>query len=163
MAQDRKPDAQLGDYEVGYGRPPRDRQFQTGQPSANPDGRRGKSRSASRRESPEPDFLDELIPVKVGGRQRRIPRGRYLNELLFKEACGGELRATELLFRDHAARRRLAAKRNDYAAYADASAEETSSPDEISDAAIIARALDRRARREALAGPIAADREDGDE
>src|SRR3984893_6198924 len=48
-----------GDYEVGYGRPPREHQFKKGEPSRNPKGRPRGAR-------PAPDFVAALLqPVTI--------------------------------------------------------------------------------------------------
>ena len=56
------------DYEIGYGKPPRERPFQKGQ-SGNPRGPRGKSLSAR-----PAGALDEAVYATINGRRRKITK-----------------------------------------------------------------------------------------
>src|ERR1700731_1006058 len=59
-----------GDYEVGYGRPPRAHRFKKGEPSRNPKGRpRGSNR-------PAPDLVAALwqpVTIRMQGKERKVP------------------------------------------------------------------------------------------
>jgi len=77
-----------GDYEVGYGKPPKATQFQRGR-SGNPKGRRKKA----------PDFDRELIResqtlliVNENGRRKRISKHGVVLKQLMKHAMTGILR-----------------------------------------------------------------------
>lgn len=79
-----------GDYEVGYGRPPKAHQFKKGQ-SGCPTGR-PKSSGAVRLN------LDEMLEANVNfndaaGRQRRAPRAELLFRKQVERALSGDLRS----------------------------------------------------------------------
>ncbi|MER3356617.1 MAG: DUF5681 domain-containing protein [Hoeflea sp. D1-CHI-28] len=62
------------DYEVGYCRPPKDKQFKKGQ-SPNPTGRKRKPKSV--REQIK-DVLAQKIPITEGGKTKKLPRQQII-------------------------------------------------------------------------------------
>src|SRR5438045_1755723 len=74
-------------YEVGFGKPPRSRQFKPGQ-SGNPDGRpRGAKNFATAIEQE----LVTQIPVTDNGRRRRISKREVIAKHLVNKAASGDL------------------------------------------------------------------------
>ena len=73
-------DADKPDYEVGYGKPPKDKQFTKGQ-SGNPSGRPRGSKSFKTLLEEE---WREKIPVTVNGKTKRLSK----KQLLVKTAVG---------------------------------------------------------------------------
>lgn len=84
---------------VGYGRPPKKHQFKAGQPSANPNGRRGKKGKVTELGATElpktpKDLMAEAamqemlrpVPVKVGGKTEMIPSYQVLVRKIVQEA-----------------------------------------------------------------------------
>ena len=86
MADKKEP---AGDYEVGYSRPPKNRQFKKGR-SGNPNGRPKSPDSGS---IDIPALLDEPVKAKIGGQAREISPFEASVRQLAKRACGGDLRA----------------------------------------------------------------------
>jgi Family of unknown function (DUF5681) len=82
-----------GDYQVGFGKPPKERQFRKGQ-SGNPKGRPRGSRNAS-------TLLDELLKERVvvseNGRRREMTKLEAILKQLVNRAAQGDHRATQLL------------------------------------------------------------------
>ena len=81
------------DYEVGYGKPPREGQFKPGH-----------TRSRGRRSRKAPDvnkvILDEIastIEIKEGPRTRKVTKLAALIKRLMSKALAGELRALAML------------------------------------------------------------------
>lgn len=83
-----------GDYEVGYGRPPREHQFKKGEPSRNPKGRpRGRTR-------PAPDLAAALlqpVTIRTQGKERKAPYVEALIQVLQDKGLKGEPRAARIL------------------------------------------------------------------
>jgi hypothetical protein len=78
-----------GDYEVGYGRPPKASQFKSGQsgnPKGRPKGAKGLLASVKRE-------LESRIPVTEGQRQMNIPKSAAAAKRLVSMALGGNIRA----------------------------------------------------------------------
>jgi hypothetical protein len=83
-----------GDYEVGYGKPPRDGQFKRGQ-SGNPKGRPTGKKSLS---TVLEDVLGERVFAVVGkGRQKKITKLRATITQLVNKAASGDPKATQTL------------------------------------------------------------------
>lgn len=124
------------DYAVGYRRPPVEHQFRKGEPSRNPDGRRGRRRPATPPGEP-PDFLDAQVTLAVAGKPTVMTRDEALDHALFQEAIKGNVQASRRLDERRAEReRRQQAARSSLAnPTATVSAE---------DEALIAEALHRR-------------------
>lgn len=78
-----------GDYEVGYGKPPVETQFKTGQ-SGNPKGRPKNSKNFSTMMEEE---LNELMVIVSNGRRRSVPFMRVAVKQLKAQAIGGSLKA----------------------------------------------------------------------
>jgi Family of unknown function (DUF5681) len=81
------------DYEVGYGRPPKHRQFRKGQ-SGNPNGRPRGSRNAS---TLLDEALKERVVVSEAGRRRGMTKLEAILKQLVNRAAQGDHRATQLL------------------------------------------------------------------
>jgi hypothetical protein len=82
-------------YTVGYGKPPKDKQFKTGQ-SGNPNGRPAKNRTF------EDDVETEMrsqITVLEGGKRRKLTKRRAIVKQHVNKALGGDPRSTELLLK----------------------------------------------------------------
>ena len=80
-------------YEVGFGKPPRSRQFKPGQ-SGNPDGRpRGSKNFATAIEQE----LVTRITVTENGRRRRVSKREVIAKHLVNKAASGDLKAIPLL------------------------------------------------------------------
>src|ERR1700732_537692 len=82
-----------GDYEVGFGKPPKRTQFQKGR-SGNPKGRRRGSRNAS---TLLDEALNELAIVTENGRRKRVTKLDAIMKQLVNRAAQGDHRATQLL------------------------------------------------------------------
>src|SRR6202011_5394966 len=78
-----------GDYEVGYGRPPRAHRFKKGEPSRNPKGRpRGTNR-------PAPDLVAALwqsVTIRMQGKERKVPYPEAMIQVAKDEGSRGCLR-----------------------------------------------------------------------
>lgn len=83
------------DYEVGYGKPPKQHQFKPGQ-KANPDGRPKGSRSAQQEARA---LLDGTMTVTLRGRDRKMNRRKALMRSLYERAAKGNNRAAEILLK----------------------------------------------------------------
>jgi hypothetical protein len=90
--QEERPEA---DYEVGYGKPPKQHRFKPGQ-SGNSRGRpEGKKNIATQfREA-----LDEPITVRVQGKKRKMSRQQAIIERLTLKAIEGDPRAVFTVFK----------------------------------------------------------------
>jgi hypothetical protein len=78
-----------GDYEVGYGKPPKEHQFQPGR-SGNIRGRRKSKKSGSTDLS---ELLNEPVKVTTGGKFREMGSFEASLRKLVKRALEGDLRA----------------------------------------------------------------------
>jgi hypothetical protein len=81
------------DYQVGYGRPPRDTRFAPGR-SGNPRGRPAGSKNLSSLLS---KALDEPVIVVENGRRRRIAKRQAIVTQFVNRSAKGDLKATQLL------------------------------------------------------------------
>jgi hypothetical protein len=82
-----------GDYEVGYGRPPKHTQFRRGQ-SGNPKGRKKGSRSLK---TDLDEALKATLTITVGGKKRRGTTQALAMYALAVKAATGDLRASKQL------------------------------------------------------------------
>jgi hypothetical protein len=80
---------QRGDYRVGYGRPPVEHRFKTGNP-ANPKGRGKKTHN---RKVVVREVLFELIKVNEGGVEKQMPALQVVLKKLLSQALKGDLKA----------------------------------------------------------------------
>jgi len=80
------------DYEIGYGRPPRN-QFKKGQ-SGNPNGRPKGAKSLSDHLM---KALNEPVTINENGSRRKIPRRDALMKQLLNKALGGDIRSIKLI------------------------------------------------------------------
>ena len=83
-----------GDYEVGYGKPPRHTRFSKGQ-SGNP---RGRPRGAKNLNTPLLEVLSEQIIATANGRRRKITKRAAIVTQLVNRAATGDLPAIRTLF-----------------------------------------------------------------
>jgi hypothetical protein len=89
-----------GAYDVGFGKPPRARQFKPGR-SGNPTGRpRGAKNFATALEQE----LNSRITVTENGRRRRISKREVIAKHLVNKAASGDLKAIPLLLNEARAR-----------------------------------------------------------
>jgi hypothetical protein len=83
-----------GDYEVGYGRPPRAHRFKKGEPSRNPKGRpRGTNR-------PAPDLVAALwqpVTIRMQGKERKVLYPETMIQVAKDKALKGDQRAARTL------------------------------------------------------------------
>jgi hypothetical protein len=87
---DDKPD---GDYEVGYGRPPKHTRFKPGQ-SGNPRGRKRKSKELNQLIEAE---LDKFITVTEDGKRKRIRKRDGLVTQFVNRGINGDPKSLQLL------------------------------------------------------------------
>jgi hypothetical protein len=83
----------MSTYKVGYGKPPKARQFKRGK-SGNPKGRPKGSLNLATDLTAE---LGEQITVREDGRQRKVSKQRALIKSLMAKALQGDVRATAAL------------------------------------------------------------------
>lgn len=121
---------QTGEYEVGYGKPPKHAQFKKGQ-SGNPKGRPKGHRNVR---TEIVAMLDAEVRIKIDGQYQVVPTYVAALMRLREKALRGDRHALDLLLR-------YAQERDDYQEAAD----QTKTTDPI-DTEIIKRALDRLAR-----------------
>ncbi len=93
MAERRRKSPPKGDYEVGYGRPPKRSRFKPGQ-SGNPKGRpRGRKNIHTILE----ETLFRLVTITENGRKRKVPAIEALFLSLLRKSLDGDMRAFEKL------------------------------------------------------------------
>lgn len=86
------------DYDVGYGKPPKEHQFQKGQ-SGNPKGRAKGSKNLN---TLVRELLDERIPINTPTGRRHVARIEVLLRKLIEVAAKGNTKAMEQLLRQYA-------------------------------------------------------------
>jgi hypothetical protein len=82
-----------GDYEVGYGKPPRHTRFKKGQ-SGNPRGRPSGSKNLS---TLVIEALNELVVVAENGGRRKITKRQAIITQLVNQSAKADWRATKIL------------------------------------------------------------------
>jgi hypothetical protein len=82
-----------GNYEVGYGRPPKKTQFKPGR-SGNP---KGRSKGAKNEDTIFRDIINMKIAMSVGGRTRKVPLLKAVWTRVADDALKGNARAVALL------------------------------------------------------------------
>ena len=87
------PSDKKGDYEVGYGRPPRHTRFKKGR-SGNPRGRSPGSRNLSTLLC---ETLNEPVIVAENGGRRKISKRQAIIKQLVNQSAKGDWRAAKLL------------------------------------------------------------------
>ncbi len=93
MAEHRRKPPPEGDYEVGYGRPPKRSRFKPGQ-SGNPKGRpKGRKNIHTILE----ETLFRLVTITENGRKRKVPAIEALFLSLLRKSLDGDMRALEKL------------------------------------------------------------------
>ena len=81
------------DYEVGYGKPPRNTRFKKGQ-SGNPRGRPSGSKNLSTLLT---EALNELVIVTEKGRRRKVSKREAIIKQLVNQSANGDWRAVKML------------------------------------------------------------------
>jgi hypothetical protein len=81
------------EYEVGYGKPPRNSQFKKGQ-SGN---KRGRPKGVKNLKTDVVEELTEMVKMRVGDRALRISKQRALLKLLWLKGMKGDSRALNSL------------------------------------------------------------------
>lgn len=82
-----------GDYEVGYGKPPKRTQFRKGT-SGNPKGRPKRARNLR---TVLLETAAEMVMVRQGDRTEKLPKGEALIKSLMTRALSGDYRAVALV------------------------------------------------------------------
>lgn len=90
MARSRKG----GQYEVGYGKPPKHTRFQSGQ-SGNPGGKRKRAMTVSELIAAE---ATRLVSVTENGKTTKLRKDQVTVKALFAKAMKGDLQAARLIF-----------------------------------------------------------------
>jgi hypothetical protein len=85
-------DGDDGDYEIGYGKPPKQHRFKKGQ-SGNPKGRPKRSKNIG---SIISEIADETVEANLKGKRRKISLREAIIRRLMADAMKGDLRALRL-------------------------------------------------------------------
>jgi hypothetical protein len=83
-------DKNMKSYDVGYRKPPREKQFSKGR-SGNPTGR---PKGAKNLKTDLEEELKERISVKIGGRSAKLTKQRALIKTILSRAIGGDSKST---------------------------------------------------------------------
>ena len=82
-----------GDYEVGYGKPPKNSQFKPGQ-SGNP---KGRSKGARNLKTDLAEELSETLTIRENGKTQKISKRRAMIKSTMAKALKGDPRAIKLV------------------------------------------------------------------
>lgn len=88
-----RPPRPPGDYEIGYGKPPKEHQFRPGQ-SGNP---RGRPKGRRNLKTDLAEELAETILVREGERTRKVSKQQAMVKSLTAKAIKGDARSTRVL------------------------------------------------------------------
>ena len=88
----KKREAAQGDYEIGFGRPPKSTRFKPGQ-SGNP---RGRPKGAKNFETDLRDQLNERVVIREGDRSRKVTKQQALIASMVNRGIKGEPRLAAL-------------------------------------------------------------------
>ena len=88
----------MTEYKVGYGKPPKSKQFKPGK-SGNP---KGRPKVRNKLETDLAAELSEKITVREDGQARRVSKQRALVKSLMAKALGGDVRASAALLAHYA-------------------------------------------------------------
>jgi hypothetical protein len=88
------------EFEVGYGRPPKDSRFKAGKPSGNPSGKR---KGTKNRDTLLVEFMQEPVTITENGKPRKFTRAEALTRVMYNLAIKGNLKALTALQKDLAA------------------------------------------------------------
>lgn len=91
---DRSTFSDKDDYEVGYGRPPRERQFKKGEPRRNP---RGRPRKERRKQINLYEVITEEISITRNGKTKKVPFPIAHIHQIKERAVKGDPKASQLL------------------------------------------------------------------
>ncbi len=80
-----------GDYDVGYGKPPKKHQFRAGR-SGNP---KGRPKGAKGLRTDLREELSQRVPVTENGKTRKVSKQRLILKSLVAKAAKGDVRAAE--------------------------------------------------------------------
>jgi hypothetical protein len=83
------------DYEIGYGKPPKETQFKKGQ-SGN---RKNRTRRVKTHGKLLSQVLDEKVSVTENGHQRKIPKIEAMVKQVVNRAAQGDRKSTQAVFR----------------------------------------------------------------
>lgn len=83
-----------GDYDIGYGKPPKKGQFKPGQ-SGNP---KGRPKGAKNLKTELLEELTERIEIKESGKARKVSKQRGMIKALTIKALSGDARAANIIF-----------------------------------------------------------------
>jgi uncharacterized protein DUF5681 len=81
------------DYKIGYGKPPKDTQFKTGE-SGN---RKGRPKGAKNLKTDLMEEMHEKVVIREGERSRKIPKQRAIVKALVARTLKGDVRAANTL------------------------------------------------------------------
>ena len=82
-----------GEYEVGYGKPPKYGQFKKGA-SGNP---KGRPKGVKNLKTDLQEELQENIQIKEGGARKLVSKQRAMIKAMVAKAVGGEVKAASML------------------------------------------------------------------
>lgn len=87
------------DYEIGYGKPPKQHQFPKGKSACPGGGRKRRSETPASFNDALVDALLETVTVTRSGRKQKIPKVQYIAEDTVNQLCQSDLRTRLQFFR----------------------------------------------------------------